>query len=115
VADTTASNSNRKGNIMLVHTVFFWLKEDLAQSQVTEFQNGLESLKGIESAEAVYVGTPSDSVADRPVIDCSYNFNLTVIFKDVDAHNEYQVDPAHKTFLETFKPMFAKVQIYDAD
>ena len=98
---------------MLVHSVYFWLKESLDDSQIKEFSIGLEKLKSISSAEAVYVGTPSTT--ERPVIDTSYSFALTVIFNDMAEHDAYQVDPLHTHFLETFKPMFAKVVIYDAD
>ena len=98
---------------MLVHSVYFWLKSDLSDSERGDFAAGLETLKEIPAAEAVYVGTPSTT--DRPVIDNSYDFALTLIFRDMDAHDAYQVDPRHKSFLETFKPMFEKVLIYDAD
>jgi len=100
-------------NIMLVHSVFFWLNDTLSNEQKQQFTDGLETLKAIESAEAVYVGTPSTT--ERPVFDKSFSFAVTVILKDVAAHDAYQVDPLHTAFLETFKPMMAKVLIYDAD
>jgi len=100
---------------MLVHSVYFWLQSSLDKQQVTEFANALEGLKSINSAEAVYVGTPSTAVADRPVIEKGYNYALTVVFKDIESHNAYQVDPVHVAFLETYKPMFEKVVVYDAD
>ncbi len=98
---------------MLVHSVFFWLKKDLTAAQREEFNQGLDTLVNIKCAEAVYIGTPSTT--ERPVIDKSYDFALTVILKDMDAHDQYQVDPLHTTFLNTFKPLFEKVLIYDAD
>ncbi len=98
---------------MLVHSVFFWLKKDLEESQVAEFKRGLETLVDIQCAEAVYTGTPSTT--ERPVIDKSYDYALTVILKDMEAHDQYQAHNLHTTFLNTFKPMFEKVLIYDAD
>lgn len=99
---------------MLIHNVFFWLKPGLSDTQISEFREGLESLKAITAAEAVYVGTPA-GVADRPVLDRSYHFCLTVILQDVAAHDAYQIDPIHQTFIGSFKPLWDRVQVYDAD
>ena len=99
---------------MLVHTVLFWLKKDLDGDKITHFRMGLESLSKIESAEAVYIGSPAGT-AERPVIDTSYDFCLTVVAKDVAAHDAYQVDPRHTDFINTFKDYWKKVKIYDAD
>lgn len=98
---------------MLVHSVFFWLKEGLSDSERYLFREKLETLKKVQSAEAVYIGTPSST--DRPVIDRSYDFALTVLFTDVSKHDEYQIDPLHKSFLNECGTMFNKVVIYDAD
>lgn len=97
---------------MLVHSVFFWLKPDLGDEETAAFRAGLESLKGIEAAEAVFVGTPAET--DRPVIDRSYTFGLTVLLPDMAAHDAYQVHPLHKAFLENFAQNWDRVLIYDA-
>jgi len=99
---------------MLVHVVLFWLKDDLSDTQRSAFKAGLERLTTIEAAEAAYVGTPAATL-ERPVIDTSYDYCLTVIAKDVAAHDAYQVDPRHLAFLESFKPFWTQVKIYDAD
>ncbi len=98
---------------MLVHSVFFWLKPDLSAERAAAFREGVESLTGIKSAAAVYVGTPAET--DRPVIDRSYTIGLTVILEDMAAHDAYQVDPLHKEFLKNFADAWEKVVIYDVD
>ncbi len=98
---------------MLVHTVYFWLKPELTDSERAEFRKGVESLGTIPSVSAVYVGTPA-ATTPRPVIDRSYSVALTVICKDVAAHDAYQVDPIHERFINAFKTYWSKVQIYDA-
>lgn len=98
---------------MLVHSVFFWLVEGATAQDHKMFENELATLKNIGSAEAVYVGTVA--VTDRPVIDRSYDYALTVIFKDIEAHDRYQEDPIHKDFLKNCSSLFGKVLIYDAD
>ena len=99
---------------MLVHTVFFWLTPELTAEQRADFRRGVESLATIAATEKVYVGTPA-GVPDRPIIDKTFAVGLTVICKDVAAHNAYQVDPIHLAFIERFKPYWSRVQIYDAE
>jgi hypothetical protein len=103
----------KKLSTMLVHSVYFWLKPDLTPAQRTQFRAGLESLAGIAAVEAVYVGTPAP-IEKRPVIDDSYSFALTILCKDVAAQNAYQVDPLHQAFLNSFRPFWDRVLIYDA-
>lgn len=99
---------------MLVHTVVFWLRKDLSPAQREEFRNvGLESLRPITSVSELHVGTPAP-IPPRAVVDASYTFAITAIFKDVAAHDAYQVDPVHKAFVERFKSYWERVQIYDA-
>jgi hypothetical protein len=99
---------------MLVHTVYFWLKPDLTAAQRAEFRRGVESLGGIKSVEKIYVGTPAKT-EKRPIIDDSYSVGLTVLCKDVAAHDAYQVDPIHHKFIEQCKQYWTRVQIYDAE
>jgi hypothetical protein len=99
---------------MLVHTVFFWLKKDLTAEQVAEFRAGVDTLKNIGSAEAVYVGTPAKT-AERPVIDNSYDICLTVLLQDIPAHDAYQAHPIHQEFIANFKDSWDAVKVYDAD
>ena len=100
---------------MLVHTVLFWLREDLSADTVAEFRAGLETLKGIQCAEVIYVGSPAATKPRPGVIIDDYDFCLTVVLKDVKAHDAYQVDPLHKAFIKTYSPFFKQVRIYDAD
>lgn len=98
---------------MLVHTVYFWIKKELSDAERAAFIKGVESLKDIPCAEAVYIGTPA--ATSRPVIDRTYDIGLTVLLKDMEAHDAYQVDPLHVAFLESFRDKWERVVIYDAD
>ena len=99
---------------MLVHTVYFWLKPELTAAQRADFRRGVESLSAIAAAEKIYIGTPAGT-EKRPIIDDSYSVALTVVCKDVAAHDAYQVDPIHKVFVDSFKTYWKRVQIYDAE
>jgi hypothetical protein len=99
---------------MLVHTVIFWLRSDLAPAQREAFrQNGLESLRAIPTVASLHVGTPA-AIPPRPVVDATYTFAVTILFADIAAHDAYQVHPLHRTFVENFKASWERVQIYDA-
>lgn len=98
---------------MLVHTVYFWLKSEITAAQRAEFRRGVESLAGIKAVDAVYVGTPA-ATEKRPIIDDTYAVALTVMCRDLAAHDAYQVDPLHLAFIANFKSFWSRVQIYDA-
>lgn len=99
---------------MLVHTVLFWAKPDLSPDQQAAFRAGLESLRKIPTIDAMYLGRPA-GVPPRPVIDLTFTYCLNLVFKDVAAHNAYQVDPIHQTFVKTCQQYWSRVQIYDAE
>ena len=100
---------------MLVHTVLFWLKPELSDAQRATFIAEINSLSAIDCAEAVYIGSPCAEIPNRPVQEVTYDFALTVIFKDVAAHDIYQQHPSHKAFLATCAPLWRQVRIVDAD
>lgn len=97
---------------MLVHSVYFWLKEDVSEEENAAFRAGLESLRGIPAAKGLYIGNPAPT-PKRPVIEDSYSFGLVVLFDDMAGHDLYQVHPLHKAFLEKFSARWTRVAIYD--
>jgi hypothetical protein len=98
---------------MLIHSVYFWLKSDLTDAQRAEFLGGLESLKGVQAAQQVYIGKPAPT-PKRPVVEDTYSYALTIVCRDVAGHDAYQIDPLHKAFVEKFKSYWDRVRIYDA-
>jgi hypothetical protein len=98
---------------MLVHAVYFWLKDDLSDADRRRFVDGVNSLKNIPGAEGCYVGVPSST--DRPIIDRSYDYGLVVVFKDMAAHDAYQVHPIHDAFRDECSALWKKVLIYDSE
>ncbi len=97
---------------MLTHHVLFWLKADTTEEQKKAFHAGLESLRGVESVQSMYIGTPAP--ISRPVVDTTYTFSLLIVFQDLAGHDVYQVHPIHKAFLDQHRERFEKVVIYDA-
>lgn len=99
---------------MLLHSVYFWLKEDLSVNDNEIFLREVKKLGEIKSVEGFYLGSPADT-PKRPVIIDTYNFAITVILQDMSAHDQYQIDPIHIDFIEKCKGFWEKVVIYDAD
>lgn len=97
---------------MFVHSVYFWLREDLSTAEREKFLAGVRSLATIESLRHVFIGTPADT--DRPVIDRSYDVALTTVFDDDAGHEAYQVHPVHEQFKADCSPLWRKVLIYDS-
>ena len=96
---------------MLLHLVYFWLRDDLDDAERERFETGLRGLLTIDGLADGHIGTPADT-APRPVVDASYDYALVTYFADVAAHDRYQQDPVHQAFLET-KPLWSRVQVYD--
>lgn len=96
---------------MLVHTVFFWLDPQLKPEQVAEFEERLNRLPTISAVKSGFTGRPSST--NRPIIDRTYSYGLTLVFEDLAKHDEYQVDPLHQEFVEKCSSMWLKVTIYD--
>ena len=83
---------------MFIHSVYFWLRDDLGAEERQKFVRGVSSLKAIETVRHAWVGVPAGT--DRPVIDRSYSYALTVVFDDEASHDAYQVHPTHDNFRE---------------
>ena len=77
---------------MLIHTVIFWLKKDLTDDQRNIFTNEVRTLGEISSVESFHLGTPA-STPKRPVIEDSYDYAITVVMKDMDAHDHIRLIP----------------------
>ena len=97
---------------MLIHSVYFWLKPELSSAQVEKFKKGLDSLAAIAAVDKVYIGVPATT--RRPSIDSSYSYALVLLFKDLAAHDAYQIDPIHVAFNDSCREFWTRVQIYDA-
>ena len=99
-----------RGNF--VHSVYFWLRPDLTTQQREAFVRGLEALRGIETVQHGWIGVPAGT--DRPIIDRSYSYALTLAFADDAGQDAYQVHPVHDRFREQFGDFWTRVLIYDS-
>lgn len=99
----------------MIHLVHFWLKEEYQTPEVREkFEAALTALCEVPLAMQSSWGVPA-VVAERPVVDLSWDYNLVTEFESTEKHDEYQVVPAHVKFLEDNKQYWEKVLVMDSD
>src|SRR5436305_12589598 len=88
-------------------------KDVLPAADRADFASGLRTLLSIPAGSAGSVGTPA--ATDRPLVDRTYTFGLTLRFADLAAHDAYQVDPIHRAFHSRCVKYWTKVAVYDVD
>ena len=96
---------------MFIHSVYFWLRDDLTPAERQRFEDGIRSLAAIDSVERGYIGKPA--ATDRPVIERGYSHALIVAFPDERAHEAYQVHPVHDRFREQCAGYWRDIRIFD--
>ncbi len=98
---------------MIIHNVYFWLKKDLTAAQRATFREEVQKLAKINYLGHGLVGTPAPT-EKRPVIDHSFDYAVSLCFKTLEDHDFYQKGCAdHTRFVNTCKPLWEKVMIYD--
>lgn len=97
---------------MFIHSVYFWLRDDLTRAQMEQFDAGLRSLTSIEHVRHGYIGVPAET--NRPVIERGYSRALVLVLDDVAAHDAYQSHPVHDRFRSECGPLFRSIRIYDS-
>jgi len=96
----------------LIHTVYFWLNDEVDEAGAANFEQGVRSLEGIPSVKRMFVG-PAASTPSRGVTDNSFDYALIVWFDDVAGHDVYQDHPIHLKFVDEQEAKFKRVQVYD--
>ncbi|MCK4920560.1 MAG: Dabb family protein [Bacteroidales bacterium] len=114
--ETNIPVANEKAEISelnFIHTVFFWLKEDVTDDQRKLFESGMNNLGKVSTIGKYYIATPADT--DREVIDNSYDYAWIVHFKDVVDQASYQSDSLHLEFIDKYNALWEKVMVYDSE
>ena len=95
---------------MHVHNVYFWLKEDLDEDSLVQFEAGLKSLVTLPEVVSGYYGKPAQ--AYRDVVENTYSYGLFLVFEDLVGHDMYQVGEGHLKFIDENLPRWEKVVAY---
>ena len=97
---------------MFIHSVYFWLPNDLTRAQKEQFDAGLKSLTGIEHVRHGYIGVPAET--NRPVIERGYSRALILVFDNAAAHDAYQSHSVHDRFRSECGSLYSSIRIYDS-
>ena len=97
-----------------LHTVHFWLKDDISENEKHHVLEGIRALAESPNVARLSVRVPAGT--PREVVDNSYDFQLVCEFDSKELHDAYQSpeDEAHQAFIANFKPYWTKVVIYDS-
>lgn len=95
-----------------IHTVFFYLNNEVYDEALADFELGLAKLGDIKSVSNLRFGKPA--MTPRDVVDNNYSYALIVEFDDVAAHDAYQDDPIHLKFIEEHQNLWSEVKVYDS-
>ncbi|WP_090121940.1 Dabb family protein [Lutibacter oricola] len=97
-----------------IHLVFFWLKNPENKTDRTKFEDAINKLvETSKYAKNNHIGTPA--ATNRPVVDSSYTYCLKVTFNNIEEHDKYQIEPAHKLFIAEASKLWERVLIYDSE
>jgi hypothetical protein len=97
---------------MVVHHVYFWLKNSENQSDTSELVAGLELLSKVPTIRLTHIGTPAST--NRGVIERSYAISWLCFFDTLADEEIYQKHPIHLKFVADCAHLWEKVIVYDS-
>lgn len=98
---------------MVIHHVFFWLKNPSSKEDLNKLLTGLQKLKDIKTVRQIHIGVPAATEA-RSVVDASYSASEILFFDNLADQKAYQDDPIHQKFIADCSQLWEKVVVYDA-
>lgn len=100
---------------MILHNVYFWVKDEYSDEDKNKFHQGINDfLSAVPEIVKFEIGRPASTPA-RDVVDHSYAFSIFVWFETVEDQNSYQSHPAHEVFINSFSNLWSRVQVYDSE
>ena len=97
---------------MLIHNVYFWMKDEVTVEQEALFADELAKLLSIDLIARAERGKPAATEA-RPVTDHSFHTHIALLFASQADHDAYQDHPDHHRFVERCADLWAEVKVYD--
>ncbi|MEF9480034.1 Dabb family protein [Chryseobacterium sp. RRHN12] len=97
---------------MYFHYLLFWLRKDLSESEVKEFENFFEGLKKLPYQKNLRYGKPAAS-SPRNVLDSTFTYNASMEFDSLEELEAYGKLPEHLALVQKYKPFFERMLVYD--
>ena len=110
---TSMAQTSKTDTKEFVHTVYFWLKNPNDMSERTKFETSLKKfINNSRYIKTKHIGVPADT--NRPVIDNSYTYCLSLTFTSKAEQDKYQDEDIHKVFIKESEMLWQKVLVYDS-
>lgn len=101
------------GNKEFVHTVYFWLKNPADQTVRAKFEKSMKTyINSSKYIKTKHIGVPAST--NRPVIDSSYSYCISLTFASKADQDKYQVEDTHLVFIKESENLWEKVLVYDS-
>jgi hypothetical protein len=107
------SIAQNKGTTMLSHDVYFTLKDNSPAAKQKLVAACKKYLTGHEGEVFYAAGSIAEGLK-REVNDRDFDVALHIVFKDIAAHDKYQVAPRHEEFIKENKDNWKKVRVFDS-
>lgn len=101
------------GDKEFVHTVYFWLKNPDNPNDKAKFEKSLKTfINSSKFIKTKHIGIPAGT--NRPVIDSSYSYCLSLTFASKAEQDKYQEEDVHLVFIKESEMLWKKVLVYDS-
>jgi heme-degrading monooxygenase HmoA len=97
---------------MLIHNVYFTLKDNSDEARQHLIDECYEYLSGISEINFFHSGVITEK-NKRPVNDRDFDVGLHVIFESQEAHDNYQASEPHKEFVNRNRDNWADARVFD--
>jgi len=94
------------------HYLLFWLRKDLSEPEIKEFENFFEGLKKLPYQKNLRYGKPANS-SPRAVLDNTFTYNASMEFDTLEELEAYGQLPEHLALVKKYKPFFEKMMVHD--
>ncbi len=98
---------------MLVHDVYFSLKDNSAESKKKLVDACKKHLTKHDGEVFFVAGTIADDL-NRDINDREFDVSLHIVFRSKEGHDKYQDAPRHKQFIDENKDNWKKVRVFDS-
>jgi hypothetical protein len=98
---------------MLVHDVYFSLKDDSADAR-KKLVDACKKYLSKHPGEVFFAAGTRAEDLKRDVNDQDFDVALHIVFKNKEAHDKYQDAPRHLQFIKENKDNWKKVRVFDS-
>lgn len=109
---STGANLKSPTKAMVIHHVFFWLKNPASEADRNKLLEGVHNLAKISTIRQIFVGIPA-STEKRDVVDNSYHVSELLFFDNLAGQKAYQDHPIHQAFVANYSHLWERVVVYD--